>query len=279
MAETQEFPEGQRPSIPNGVGGASPARPPVPPAESEPVQVDPAQFPRGFWKRIDYLLHHPEEVFESLKQDRDLWQLSRIFFTISLLMAALYGAVMGATNLLQNSPDMLLEHKLLLILVVAVKTPVLFLLTLLIVIPPVYVSNAFLGTRYSFRQVLTLLLATVAITSTVLASMATVAFFFALTSQSYDFIKLLHVLFFAYAGVMGLVFLEKCLGRIASGSQHRTPRKLLVMWLLLYIFVGTQLAWVLRPFVGSPNEEFQLFRPREGNFYESVIQSIQRVHK
>jgi hypothetical protein len=33
----------------------------------------------------------------------------------------------------------------------------------------------------------------------------------------------------------------------------------------------------MRPFVGSPGEKFQVFRPRQGNFYESVFGSLNRV--
>lgn len=269
MLDQKSLPAAARPRKPQ-------APPPTPPKPV--VQYEPASFPKGFWPCIDYLIHHPEEVFESLKRDKDLWQLARIFFTISFAMAALYGAIMGATNLLQSSP-MTTSYKLLLVLIVGIKTPVLFLLTLLIVIPPIYVSNAFIGTRYSFRQVLALLLATTAITTTVLASMATVSFFFSLTSQNYHFVKLLHVFFFAYAGVMGLAFMKKCLSRIGTDENRRTPRKILILWLLLYIFVGTQLAWVLRPFVGSPGEPFQVFRPRSGNFYESIIDSVSHLER
>jgi hypothetical protein len=248
------------------------------PTISQP-EVEPAQFPKGFWQGIDYLLHNPERVFESLRRDQDLWRLSDIFFAISLTMSAIYGAVMGATNLLQGA-SMYISYKLLLIVIVAFKVPILFLLTLVIVLPPVYVSNAFLGNRYSFRQMVTLLLGTTAITSTVLASMASVSFFFALTSQAYDFIKLLHVLFFAYAGYMGLAFLNKSLRSIEPTrpwEPRRMSPRLFLLWLLLYIFVGTQLAWVLRPFVGSPNEDFQVLRPRKGNFYESVYESTARL--
>ena len=39
-------------------------------------------------------------------------------------------------------------------------------------------------------------------------------------------------------------------------------------------FVGTQMAWSLRPFIGNPNEEFAIFREgREGNFYSAVARS------
>jgi hypothetical protein len=250
----------------------------VPPCE-------PARFPEGFWKGVDYLLHHHEAVVESLRRDDNLWQLSRVLFIISVVMAAIYGAAMGATNLLQGA-DLALSWKMLQIVVTAVKVPVLFLLTLAIVLPPVYVSNAFVGARLPFRQMLALLLASVTITVTVLASMTTVAFFFALTSRSYHFIKLLHVLFFAYAGWVGLAYLVRSLNAIMEPIERsaanrilarRTPQWLFLGWLLLYMFVGTQLAWVLRPFVGAPTEKFQVFRPRYGNLYESVYYSLDRM--
>lgn len=245
-------------------------------AGSEPSLSEPACFPKGFWKSVDYLLHHPEQVLESFKRDRDLGRLSRIFFIISLIMSAIYGAVMGATNLLQGS-IMPLHGKLLMILITGIKVPMLFLLTLIIVFPPIYVSNAFVGVRLSFQKMLALLLSSIAITATVLASTATIAFFFSLTTKSYNFIKLLHVFFFICAGYSGLSYLVRCIKAISPAEMRLTTGKLFVMWLLLYIFVGTQLAWVLRPFVGSPNEKFQVFRPRKGNFYESVLYSTREV--
>jgi hypothetical protein len=53
----------------------------------------------------------------------------------------------------------------------------------------------------------------------------------------------------------------------AGGADMR----LLYIWLALYAFVGTQLGWTLRPFFGSPNEPFALFRSLEGNFYEAIM--------
>ena len=170
-----------------------------------------------------------------------------------------------------------LDGKLLMILITGIKVPVLLLLTLIIVFPPIYVSNAFVGVHLSFQKMLALLLASIAITSTVLASTATVALFFSLTTKSYNFIKLLHVFFFICAGYSGLSYLFGCIKAISPPGMRQTPGKLFVVWLLLYIFVGTQLAWVLRPFVGSPNEKFQVLRPRSGNFYESVLFSTRKV--
>jgi len=248
---------------------------PKPPSLPDDDSVACAAFPEGFWAQVDYMLHHPDEIRKSLRTDSNLWQLSRAFLLISVVMAAGYGAVMGATNLLQGS-SMLMWAKLSMLIVTAVKVPVLFLFTLAIVLPPIYVSNAFVGARFSFRQMLASLLASVAVTTTILASMATVAFFFAVTSRSYDFIKLLHVLFYIYAGLAGLSYLVRQMKLMLAG-RGGFSRRLFILWLALYMFVGTQLAWVLRPFVGSPGMQFQVFRPRVGNFYESVLKSLGNV--
>jgi len=48
---------------------------------------------------------------------------------------------------------------------------------------------------------------------------------------------------------------------------------------VVFAFVGTQMAWSLRPFVGSPGREFSLFRQQEGNFYVGVWGSIAQVMK
>lgn len=250
--------------------------PPLPGPTAATYQPPP--LPEGFWQRVDYLLRNSGDVLLLMRDERQLPALSRTFFVASVLMAAIYGAVMGATNLLQGSA-MDMGHKFALVGIVAAKVPSLYLLTLAIVLPPVYVSNAFAGARFAFQRMLALLLASIAITSTILASMASVSFFFALTSGSYHFIKLLHVAVFAYAGLVGLSFLIRGVGDMSIVEGRSTPKPVFLLWLLLYMFVGTQLAWVLRPFVGSPNEPFQVFRARSGNFYESVTYSAGQMLK
>jgi hypothetical protein len=49
---------------------------------------------------------------------------------------------------------------------------------------------------------------------------------------------------------------------------------------LVFGFVGTQMAWSLRPFVGSPNLEFQFFRADQtGNLYQAVANSAAQLAK
>ena len=46
------------------------------------------------------------------------------------------------------------------------------------------------------------------------------------------------------------------------------------IWIVIFSFVSLQLAWNLRPFVGSKNLPTELFREKEGNFYLTVFQSL-----
>jgi hypothetical protein len=41
-------------------------------------------------------------------------------------------------------------------------------------------------------------------------------------------------------------------------------------WIVVFALVGSQMAWVLRPFVGSPDRPFSWLRPRQSSFLESV---------
>jgi hypothetical protein len=56
-----------------------------------------------------------------------------------------------------------------------------------------------------------------------------------------------------------------------------TSMALLYIWIALFGFVGTQLAWTLRPFFGSPGEPFALFRDINGTFYGDIFATIGRL--
>jgi hypothetical protein len=49
------------------------------------------------------------------------------------------------------------------------------------------------------------------------------------------------------------------------------------VWTLIYGCVGAQMGWILRPFIGSPKQEFQWLRPRGSNFFEAFLQTLSRL--
>lgn len=54
-------------------------------------------------------------------------------------------------------------------------------------------------------------------------------------------------------------------------------RMVFSIWLVLFSLVGSQMGWVLRPFIGNPNEPFGLFRPRESSFFVSVLVTFAKL--
>jgi hypothetical protein len=46
------------------------------------------------------------------------------------------------------------------------------------------------------------------------------------------------------------------------------------IWVIVFGLVGAQMAWVLRPFIGAPDQPFVLFRGRQSNFFEAVWRQI-----
>lgn len=58
------------------------------------------------------------------------------------------------------------------------------------------------------------------------------------------------------------------------GPETQASMSLLYVWIMLFGFVGTQLAWTLRPFFGSPDREFAIFRSIDGNFYVDIVKTI-----
>ena len=62
--------------------------------------------------------------------------------------------------------------------------------------------------------------------------------------------------------------------QLRAAGERPTSMTLLYVWILLFGFVGTQLAWTLRPFFGDPHSSFSLFRPLDGNFYGQLFSTI-----
>ncbi|MBW4672748.1 MAG: actin-binding WH2 domain-containing protein [Desmonostoc geniculatum HA4340-LM1] len=182
----------------------------------------------------------------------------------SSLFLAVYGGIIGA------------YHSWMQALSSAIKLPALYLITLLICIPTLYFANVIFGSKRTFGQHLALVLTAVSVTSVLLFSFAPITLFFLLTTNNYQFLILLNVLIFALTGFIGISSLYQATSLVLEQDNEgsNTRQKILQFWLFLYAFVGSQLGWTLRPFFGTPDSVFQLFREREGNFYLSVIQAI-----
>lgn len=216
---------------------------------------------------IETILRNRRHFFSEIRDGIQLREKMRAMFISSIIFFALYGAVMGSTHSLPQA------------LSSGAKLPILFLATLIICAPTLYFFNVLFGSNQSLTQNVALILTALTVTAVLLLSFAPITLFFLLTTRQYQFFKLLNVMIFSISGVMGVIFLSQGM-RIVAGSTpggERGRRWVLRFWMILYAFVGSQLAWTIRPFIGAPSIEFELFRQLGGNFYTNIFASIGEV--
>jgi hypothetical protein len=187
---------------------------------------------------------------------------------ITLLLGALYGLCMG----LPGGPRQAVAS--------ACKTPLVFLCTMAICFPVLYVAGALINLHVSVAQAACLVLSSLALNALLLACFAPLAAFFGLSSD-YDFMKLLHVGVFTVCGCYSMGVLYSALRLVVDNQGEVGTRGglLFVLWIVTYGFVGLQMAWTLRPLIGEPHLPFQWLRKRTRNVsvYRAISLSIKRM--
>ena len=183
-----------------------------------------------------------------------------LLYTLAFGMA--YGAVMGTFSGVGG--DRLLQ-----VLYSALKVPLLLLATFAISLPSFFVLNTLLGVREDFAAAFRALVATQAGLTIILASFAPFTAVWYASSADYDAAILFNGMMFGLASITAQLLLRRFYGPLlARNPRHRA---LLRTWLVIYAFVGIQMAWLLRPFVGAPGSPVQFFRENSwGNAYVEV---------
>jgi predicted membrane-bound spermidine synthase len=92
-----------------------------------------------------------------------------------------------------------------------------------------------------------------------------------ISGGTYQMILLMHVGIIAFAGVVANLRLVQLLRQLSGNAA--AGRRVLLAWLAGNLFLGSQLSWICRPFIGSPGLQVQFLRDNafEGNFYETVF--------
>ena len=204
-----------------------------------------------------------DKMKETLSQDKQSNGIALKQVGIIFLFAFVYGMIMGSYNGLLQA------------VVSGLKVPVLLFLALFICFPAFYVIQYMLGSRMSFKQMINMVLSGFVVLTTIMVSFAPIVVFFMITGNNYSFLKLLHVGIFAFSGVFGMRTMIEAL-KFSCEKKNVYPKiglKIFKFWVFVFAFVGMQLAWNLRPFLGDKYRDFEVFRAREGNFYLAVIQS------
>ena len=185
---------------------------------------------------------------------------------LMILFGAFYGAVMGSYG----------GGRVLQMLYSGIKVPLLFMATFMLSLPSFFVINTLFGTRSDFAESLRALVATQAGLTIILAACAPFTAVWYVSFGSYSAAKMFNLLMFGIATVAA----QRLLRQFYQPLVQRNPRHrtLLRIWLVIFAFVGIQMSWVLRPFIGDPHTATQFFRDQAwGNAYIEIGQTFWKM--
>lgn len=230
---------------------------PEPPAPDGPR-------PRGFLGSlalIEWLLKYQQTVFEDILEERELARYLVDSIIVTIIGGVFYGFVVGISvggwQILYNP----------------IKMPWIFIFTLLLCLPSLYIFSAYSGSTLSMAQTAAVAFSATAVVATILIGFAPITWFFMFTApDAYSFSVLLNVFVFAVAGFFGVQFLFRAAGGLGEERVGGTPlQQTLMWWVVLYGVVGAQMGWLLRPYF---NQTDVFIRPRSGNFFVAVLRHI-----
>ena len=169
------------------------------------------------------------------------------FIALLCVGGLVYGAAMGSFSL---RPLQMMYS--------AAKVPLLLSLSAVVCLPSFFVVNTLLGLRDDFPSALRAVLAAQATVAASLLALMPLVLFLYMSSDDYRFAVQANGLMFLLATLGGQRGLDRHYRPLVQKDpRHRIARR---AWILLYVFVAIQLAWVLRPFVGSPGLDVNFFR-------------------
>ena len=208
--------------------------------------------------------HDKEKSLEKITDEKNIIRKILSQLVLVNVLASLYGIVMGCYNGFYQA------------LSSGIKMPVLFSLLIVICFPAFYVIQSVLGSRLTLAQMISIILSGFIYTTSLMVSFSTIVLFFLITGGNYAFIQLLHVTIIGLAGVFGMKHIIDAL-KYSCEKKNIYPKTGITVfrfWIVILFFVGCQLSWSLRPFIGIKDKPFELFRKQEGNFYQALIYSF-----
>jgi len=202
---------------------------------------------------------------DSVRPGRGLLSLA----FIATASAMTYGAVMGSYGLINGGDPLQILYS-------AIKAPMLLLVTFALTLPSFLVVNTLLGLRDDIASVVHALLTAQTVVAIALLSLSPLTLFWYVSFKDYDPAILFNGLMFALASIGAQRPLR--VRYAAFIRRNRRHAHMLKLWLVAYAFVGIQMGWVLRPFIGRQGMPVQFFRAEKwDNAYVIVARMIWRT--
>lgn len=218
------------------------------------------------------VVHHWDVLADDLVAGNRVPRRWLELVALMMVSAAIYGAVLGWW------------HGMRLAGYVAAKLPTVLILTSSFTMLFSWVIARTFGLPLRFSQVGALTFLALSTGSVLLASLSPVAWLFTVTAPpptpeartAHNLLYLMHTMLVGVSGLVGTATLWRAL----RATRLPAPRLAgaYVAWLAAYALVGGEVAWILRPFVGSVSPEHPIVFLRhdalDGNVYEFVFRDI-----
>lgn len=219
---------------------------------------------------IRLILRDREELLARIFSGRETRRIAGLLLALNYLLLVAYGAIMGLSG-----PGLQPVAS-------AVKLPLVYLCSLAICLPALFVVNVLMGSRLGILQTAALMLSAMGLNALLLAAFAPIALFFVVTGADYHFLKIMHVGIMLFAGLWAQAALLRALAAMCEHSSiyPRRALRILLLWMIVFGFVGTQMAWTLRPFLCAPDLKFEWVRNNNHgnrNFYQAIWQSMKNL--
>lgn len=239
-----------------------------------PARMLPSRSLSHAGRAIDRFLHAGGRRVDHRELHPVAWLL------VIFLCAGTYGAVMAGfyglgLEAFDGAGAGVNSSRLWMVAYSTIKVPLLFVATLALAVPFFYVVNTLAGVGDDFPLVRRALIDYQLAVAVQLAALAPVTLVVNCTESRYAIAQAWSTLLFGIAAWNARRSLTATYRQLeAAHAIHRWLRHL---WFILYAFVGVQMAWTLRPFIGNPELPAQFFRDTIGNAYVSVARVLWRA--
>lgn len=219
----------------------------------------------SLFSSADRFLHSSRDFNPVIDRSLSLWNLVAFVVVFGLW----YGAVMGTFGGIAGDRSWQ-------ILFSSSKVPLLLCATFVVTLPSFYVLNILMGLGPDFGAAVRCLIAAQAGTALVLAVLAPYTALFYASSSHYPAAILFNAMMFGAASLTGqFLLLRFYRPLIERNERHRWMARL---WIVVYAFVGVQMGWVLRPFIGNPSEPPEFVRTDAwSNAYVVILRLTSKV--
>jgi hypothetical protein len=213
-----------------------------------------------------------ESIVSHVQANRRLWHIGVWATAVTVIGGAIYGFSFG----LWRAPEQAIYS--------AIKLP---LLLLAVVAASAVINGVFallLRSGIGVLQGTVAILLSFSVAVLILAALAPVAMLLALsvpgpemaatrpaeTYRTAELVLFFHIIVIGACGVVGNFRLYRLLKRLAPTPA--IARRVLLSWILVDGIVGSQLSWILRPFLCKPHLSPEFFRDSalDGNFFEEL---------